>query len=285
MDQVDRLKQATTWMWTLGDYRELARHLQPHAEALAATADIRPGMDVLDVAAGNGNFAIAAAQRGAQVTASDLTPKMIELGRARAEAEGLQIEWQVADAEELPFATDRFDVVASVFGAMFAPRPERVAAELFRVVKPGGLVAMANYSNAGFLGSCSGLLTKFSPAPPGGLELPSPFAWGDPEEVRRRFEGKASWLRLERRTVRFSFASPDAGVEFWERTNPPLLALKTMLPLERCEQVRVEVASLMRAQNVATDGSLVLDSEYLSVLARKALSYTSTHQSATTKKG
>jgi SAM-dependent methyltransferase len=285
MDPYDRMKQASRWMWGLGDYREVARHLQPHAEALAATVDIQPGMDVLDVAAGNGNFAIAAAERGAHVTASDLTPKMIELGRARTEAAGLQIDWQEADAEELPFAADRFDAVASVFGAMFTARPERVAAELFRVVKPGGLVAMANYSNAGFLGSFSELLVKFSLAPPGGIEFPSSFAWGDPQEVRRRFDGKASSLRLERRTVRFSFPSPEEGFSFWERTNPPLMARKTMLPPDRYQQVRAEGASLMWTMNGANDGSLILDSDYLSVLARKALSYTSIHQSATTKKG
>ena len=129
MDPYARMKEATKWMWGLGDYREVATHLEPHAQALAHRADVRPGMEVLDVAAGNGNFAIAAAERGARVT----------------EAAALGIQWQEADAEELPFANDRFDVVASVFGAMFAPRPERVAAELFPVARPDGVVAMANY--------------------------------------------------------------------------------------------------------------------------------------------
>jgi len=256
-------------MWSLGDYPDVARYLQPHAEALTIAADIRPGMDVLDVAAGNGNFAIAAAQRGAHVTASDLTPKMIELGRARTAAEGLDIDWLEADAEQLPFDDDRYDVVASVFGAMFAPRPERVAAELFRLVKPGGLVAMANYSQTGFLGSFAELLVKSSLAPPGGAELPSPFMWGDPAEVRRRFDGKASSLRLEPRTVTFAFPSVGVGFAFWERTNPPLMALKKMLPPERYEELRTEGAGLMRTMNVATDGSLALDSEYLSVIALK----------------
>ena len=256
-------------MWSLGEYRDVARYLQPHAEALAVAADIRPGTEVLDVAAGNGNFAIAAAQRGAHVTASDLTPKMIELGRARTAAEGLDISWQEADAEQLPFADDRYDVVASVFGAMFAPRPERVAAELFRVIKPGGLVAMANYAHGGFLGSFTDLLLKYSLAPPGGAELPSPFAWGDPTEVRRRFDRKASSLRLEPRTVRFAFPSVDAGFDFWERTNPPLIALKTMLPPERYQSLRMEGADLMRIMNAASDSSLLLDSEYLSVIAFK----------------
>jgi SAM-dependent methyltransferase len=268
VDPIDRMKEATRWMWALGDYREVAPYLQPHAEDLAVAADIRPGMEVVDVAAGNGNFAIAAARRGARVIASDLTPKMIDLGRARTESEGLTIEWQAADAEQLPFASDRFDVAASVFGAMFAPRPERVAAELVRVVKPGGLVAMANYSKAGFLGSFTELLTRFSVAPPGGV--PSPFGWGDEEVVRRRFDGKASSLRLERKSVKFSFSTPEEGFAFWERTNPPLIALKTMLPPERYHELRVEGAGLMRALNAATDGSLVLDSDYLSVIARKA---------------
>lgn len=267
MDPYSRMKEATRWMWTLGDYPEVARLLQPQAEALAAAVDIRPGMEVLDVAAGNGNFAIAAAQRGARVTASDLTPKMIELGQARTQAHRLAIEWREADAEQLPLPDDHYDVVGSVFGAMFAPRPERVAAELFRVVKPGGRVAMANYSKSGFLGRFTELLTKFSLAPPGGLDLPSPFAWGDPDEVRRRFNGKTSSLRLEPHTVRFSFPSPEDGWEFWERTNPPLIALKTMLPPERYQQLRFAGANLMREMNAATDRSLVLDSQYLSVVA------------------
>jgi SAM-dependent methyltransferase len=257
-------------MWSLGDYGDLARYLQPHAEALAATVVVPPATRVLDVAAGNGNFAIAAAQRGAYVTASDLTPKMIELGRARTAAEGLDIDWQEADAEQLPFLDNHYDVVASVFGAMFAARPERVVAELFRVTKPGGVVAMANYARNGFLGSFSELLVSYSLAPPGGAELPSPFAWGDPQEVRRRFEGKASSLRLEPRTVRFAFPSVDAGFDFWERTNPPLMALRMMLPAERYQLLRTEGAELMRTMNRATDGSLLLDSEYLSVVAHKS---------------
>jgi SAM-dependent methyltransferase len=269
MDPFERLKDASKWMWSLGDYRDVARYLQPHAEALAIAADIRPGMDVLDVAAGNGNFAIAAAQRGAHVMASDLTPRMIELGRARTAAEGFDIDWQEADAEQLPFPDDFYDVVGSVFGAMFAPRPERVAAELFRVIKPAGIVAIANYSQTGFLGNFTDLLLKYALAPPGGVKLPSPFEWGDPAEVRRRFDGRASSLRLEARTVRFAFPSVDAGFAFWERTNPPLMALRTMLPPERYEHLRREGASLMRTMNVATDGSLVLDSEYLSVIAVK----------------
>ena len=257
-------------MWALGDYREIAGHLEPHAEALAAAAGVQAGMDVLDVAAGNGNFATASARRGARVTASDLTPKMVELGRSRTSAANLEVEWREADAENLPFPDRRFDVVGSVFGAMFAPRPERVATELFRVVRSGGVVAMANYSKPGFLGSFTDLLTKFSTAPPGGLQLPSPFDWGDPEQVRRRFAGKTSSMQLERGSVTFAFPSLDEGWVFWERTNPPLIALKSMLPADRYQEVAAQGKDLMREMNAAGDGRLVLDSECLQVVARRA---------------
>ncbi|HVH64461.1 MAG TPA: class I SAM-dependent methyltransferase [Candidatus Acidoferrum sp.] len=261
------MKDATKWMWGLGDYGEVATFLEPHAEALADAAGLRPGVEVLDVAAGNGNFAIAAARRGARVIASDLTPRMLELGRARTQADGYSIDWVEADAEQLPFSDGRFDVVASVFGAMFAPRPDRVTAELFRVVKPGGGVAMANYAHRGFLGSFADVLGRFSMAPPGGMELPSPFTWGDPAEVRRRFDGRTASLRVETRTVTFSFPSLEAGWAFWERTNPPLMALKAMLPSEKYPEVQAAGADLMRQMNSAQDGGLRLDSDYLSVLA------------------
>jgi SAM-dependent methyltransferase len=269
MDPYGRLKEATKWMGALGDYREIANYLEPHAQALAVATGVQPGMHVLDVAAGNGNFAIAAARRGARVTATDLTPRMVELGRARTDAANQEVEWREADAEDLPFADGRFDLVASVFGAMFAPRPERVATELFRVVKPGGVVAMANYSKPGFLGSFTDLLTKFSTAPPGGLELPTPFDWGDPGVVRRRFTDKTSSLHFELGVVTFSFPSLVEGWNFWERTNPPTIALKSMLSADRYQEVVEQGQRLMEEMNAAGDGRLVLNSECLRVVARK----------------
>jgi SAM-dependent methyltransferase len=222
---------------------------------------------VLDVAAGDGNFAIAAARRGAAVSASDLTPQMVALGRARSEAEGLAIAWQAADAEELPFDEDRFDIVASVFGAMFAPRPERVAAELFRVVRPGGIVAMANYASRGFLGRFSELLTQYGPPAP--TPLPSPFEWGDADVVRQRFAGMAAAIEVKERTLTFTFDSVAQGLEFWERTNPPLIALRSMLPPETYRALREQATYLLHELNRADDGRLILDSEYLQVIARK----------------
>src|SRR5256712_12156880 len=126
-------------MWSLGDYSRVAEVLEPHAEALADACAIEPGMSVRDVAGGNGTFAIAVVRRGAKVTATDITPKMVDLGRARTAAGGLTIEWSEADAEELPFADESFDVVASVFRAVVAAPPLLVAAEMVRLAKPGGL--------------------------------------------------------------------------------------------------------------------------------------------------
>jgi 2-polyprenyl-6-hydroxyphenyl methylase/3-demethylubiquinone-9 3-methyltransferase len=259
------MKEGMKWMWSLGDYPELAARLLPCAEALAVACDLRSPVRVLDVAAGTGNFAIA--RRGATVNASDLTPRMVELGRAASDAEGLDIEWVEADAEELPFHADRFDVVASVFGAMFAPRPERVAAGMFRVARPGGIVAMANYAPQGFLARLADLMSDYASAP--AAPLPSPFLWGDPGEIHRRFQDLASSVDLRRETLTFEFASPDDGMEFWERTNPPLLALRAMLPANSYNQLRERTAGLMAELNQARDSRLVLHFDYLTVLARK----------------
>ena len=150
---IDRLKTASTWMWSQGDYTAVALLLEPCAVKLADGSGITAGMTVLDVAAGNGNFALAAATRGANVTACDLAPRMIELGRARTEKTERVIEWIRGDAEDLPFHDESYELVATVFGAMFAPRPDRVACELFRVCRRGGRVVMASYSSEGFLSS------------------------------------------------------------------------------------------------------------------------------------
>jgi len=225
------------------------------------------GMRVLDVAAGNGNFALAAAARGASVTACDFSPRMIELGRARAEAEGMEIEWEEGDAEDIPFPDASFDLVASVFGAMFAPRPDRVAAELFRVCRPGGVVAMVNYGPDGFLATMARLMTSFSP--PSSLDLPSPFTWGDEAEVRSRMGGLAESLVLEPDLVVMAFDHVEEGLAFWERTNGPQIALRSLVSEDRYAEFRGGADRLMREMNTSRDGGLELRSECLRVLAYK----------------
>lgn len=254
-------------MWAQGDYAAVALLLEPCAVKLGDACGIRLGTTVLDVAAGNGNFALAAAERGAMVTACDLTPHMIEMGRTRSEAAGRNIEWVEGDAEALPFPDARFDLVASVFGAMFAPQPELVARELFRVCCDGGVVAMANYNKEGFLGSMSNLFATYSTPLP--FDLPSPFDWGEPSLVKQRFEGFASQLEVSPETLTMRFESLDAGLEFWERTNAPTIALRMTLPPERYAEFQREARQLMEAMNASTAGRLELNSSYVSVIARK----------------
>jgi ubiquinone/menaquinone biosynthesis C-methylase UbiE len=261
------LRELMKWMWSAGDYPALAARLQPYADALAAAAGLGPGMEVLDVAAGDGNLALAAARRGAAVTASDLTPRMVELGRARSEAAGLAIDWNEADVEELPFPADRFDAVVSAFGAIFAPRPERAAAELFRVVRPGGLVAMANYGSGGLFGSVESIMAAFGRPP--AVPLPSPFEWGDPAAVRRRFAGLAASVEVTPCTGTFEFGSVEEGLGFWERANPTQSAMRSVLPELAYGEMRASLAALLAELNRAPDGRLVVGWDYVEVLARK----------------
>src|SRR5439155_11997776 len=158
--EIRALKESSRASWGATEYGPLGERLQPVALALVDACAVSAGQDVLDVAAGTGNVAAAAAREGAHVVASDWAPKMVDRGRARTEAEGLDVEWVVADVEELPFDDASFDAVLSVFGAQFGPRPERVAAELFRVLRPGGTVGMASWGTRGFQGEFFGTLRK-----------------------------------------------------------------------------------------------------------------------------
>jgi ubiquinone/menaquinone biosynthesis C-methylase UbiE len=200
--------------------------------------------------------------------ATDLTPAMVELGRSRSRTLGMAIEWLEADAEELPFPDDRFDVGASVFGAMFAPHPERVASEMFRVAKRGGLVAMANYAPKGFLPRFTALMAERGPAPPPGMH--SPFEWGITDEVHRRFKGLTSSIEIYPQALTFEFESLEAAWDFWERTNPPLMAMLSRLDADQITSLREEGRKLFAELNQVSGGGITLESDYLQVLARKA---------------
>ena len=189
------LKEGTKTLWSLGDYSHIEQLTLPASRALVDACAVSAGQEVLDVAAGTGNLALLAAAEGASVVASDLTPKLMERGRERAAAEGVDIEWVEADAEELPFEDARFDCTASVFGAMFAPRPERAARELFRVTRPGNTVGMANWTPEGFAGRMFGLFNEYLPRPEG---VPAPTDWGREDVVRERFESLAGSIEVER---------------------------------------------------------------------------------------
>ena len=259
------IRDRTRELWSLGDYSPIERLTLPASQAVIDACAISAGQEVLDVGAGTGNLALLAAAEGASVVASDLTPKLMERGRERAAAEGVDIEWVEADAEELPFEEDRFDCTASVFAAMFAPRPERVAGELFRVTRPGNTVGMANWVPSGFSGRMFGLFNDFTPRPEG---IPAPVDWGREEVVRERFDGLAGTLEMERRTVPIAFDSVDAMLAMMEK-NGPQVAMKEALGPEIYDEAMRQFRGLIDEFNEADDGSVRIPSEYLLVVARK----------------
>ncbi len=253
-------------MWSRGDYVKLAQRIEVAAHELVDGCAISAGQEVLDAAAGNGNVAVLAAREGAAVVASDLTPAMVELGRMRTETEGLDVEWVVADVEELPFEDERFDCVASAFGAMFGLRPETVARELFRVVRPGGTVGMANWPPDGFQGELFATMNRY--AAPFAADVPRPSEWGREEVVRERLEPLAASIRAERRALRWSFADLDEAWSFFGETAGPSIALRESLDDDALAQLRQEFEDLVGRYNAAAD-SVEVDAEYLLVVARR----------------
>jgi SAM-dependent methyltransferase len=262
---VEAIKERNRWMWGLGDYTELSEALRPAAEALADACAVSAGQEVLDVAAGDGNFAVACAREGASVVASDLSPGMVERGRARAEREGFDIEWVEADVEELPFEDARFDCVGSVFGAMIAPRPRRAAEELFRVVRPGGTVGMTAWTPRGFSADLFRLGRSYTP--PSG-DQPMSDEWSDEANVHERFEGLAARFEIQLRTLPWRFDSPDEMLSTLGTSAPPWVAAKQNLPPERWESLMREAREL--AERWAGDARPIeIENEYALIVARK----------------
>jgi SAM-dependent methyltransferase len=265
MDEVEQVKERIRESWALGDYAEIARAILPASQALVDACAISAGQEVLDVAAGNGNLAVLAAREGAAVVASDLSPAQVELGRARTAEEGYDIEWQVADVEDLPFEDARFDCAASVFGAMFAPRPEVAASEMFRVVRPGGTVGLACWTPEGFQGRVFALGNKYVPMPEG---TPRGTLWGEEDAVRERLGGLASSIEFERRAVRHEWDSTEGFFEF-SRNAGPSVARAQALSEEDRSRMKDEIVAVIDEFNQASDGRVVIDNEYLITVARK----------------
>ncbi|MEA2429851.1 MAG: hypothetical protein QOI19_324 [Thermoleophilaceae bacterium] len=263
---VSQMKERAAEAWGLGDYGKIAALILPVSRALVDACAISAGQEVLDVAAGNGNLTVCAGEEGASVVASDFAPAQVELGRARTEAEGLDVEWVVADAEELPFEDDRFDCAASVFGAMFAPRPDKVAKELFRVVKPGGTVGMANWGPYGSQGELFELMSKYGPPLPEGV--PSPRDWGIEEIVEERLGQYASSLQVERVSTHWEFDSFEHAMQTFGSAGPSAAARAAMTEEQR-QSLGAEAYELMQRHNQASDGRVVVEPEYLQVVARK----------------
>ena len=259
------LKEGTKALWTLGDYSQIEKFTNAASVALVDACAVSAGQEVLDVAAGTGNLALLAAAEGASVVASDLTPHLIERGKQRTAEAGVSIEWVEADAEALPFDDERFDCTASVFGAMFAPRPRRTAEEMFRVTRPGNTVGMANWTPDGFNGRVFQMMGEFAPRPEG---VPAPIEWGTEDAVRERFEGLAGTVDFERRHAVLDFESPDALIAFFQNAGPQAAAKQQLGP-EIYDEAMRRFREIVGEFNQAGDGAVRIESEYLLVVARK----------------
>jgi SAM-dependent methyltransferase len=257
-----RLK--TTWM--TGDYDLFSRSMEKESEKVVGHFGIAPGTRLLDVGCGAGQLALIAARAGVKATGCDIATNWLEKARARAAAEGLTITFEEGDAEALPYADGQFDAVASLFGAMFAPRPELVAAELTRVCRPGGTIAMGNWTPGGFIGQMFKAIAKYI-APSG---MPSPVLWGDEATVSDRFRNGVVELTCTPRLFRFDYPfAPDAVVDFFRANYGPMSRAFASLDPDGQASLRSELVRLWFANNKAKDETTKIDAEYLEVLATR----------------
>lgn len=271
--EADReLKAKHRALWAAGDYPAVAAELIPAlGPELVAACGIDAGQRVLDVAAGSGNAAIPAAQAGAVVTASDLTPELFEVGRAIAAERGVELEWVEADAEAMPFADNSYDVVTSCVGAMFAPHHQAAADELIRVCKPGGTIGMINWTPEGFIGSMFATIKPYAPPPPPGAS-PAPL-WGSADHVRELFGDRVTSLDLRRQTVLMDHCpSPVEFREYWKRNYGPTIAaykFNASQPERVADLDRDFLAFLQKWNQSTEEGHTAYHAEYLLVTAVK----------------
>lgn len=264
-----KIKQQSAQTWSKGDYSVLSAQLRPAARVLADLCAVSAGQEVLDNAAGDGNFAIISAEEGASVVAADIAVGMVARGRERAEAEGVEIEWVEADAEDLPFEDARFDCVGSVFGAMIAPRPRVAAEEMFRVVKPGGTVGMTAWMASGANYDMFSIGRRYAPAPEPGEEAPPGIEeWSHEEAVRERFEGLASSIEITEHTLPWEGDSPEEFVARMERGAPPQVAARENMPPDLYAQMREETLEVARGW-AGGDGPFSVDARFVAIVARR----------------
>lgn len=262
------LKTKLRATWIAGDFGQIARYYADGAEEFVNRLNLEPGTRFLDVACGTGNLALPAARAGAVVTGVDIAPNLVEQARENARGAGLNAQFDEGDAEALSYSDASFDVAATMFGAMFAPRPELVAAELKRVTRPGGLITMANWTPAGFIGRMFKTISPYVPPPPG---MPSPLLWGVEETVRERFGEGISKLDANTQNIHWVFPfSPAEVVEHFRLYYGPAQKAFGALDEQVQRDLRQDLEKLWTENNQATDGTTVVDAEYLEVRAVRA---------------
>lgn len=266
--EMQALKARLKAMWMAGDYGHFARYLEPGALAFFPALQIAPGERVLDVACGAGQLSLPAARAGAEVAGIDIAPNLVEQARSRARAEGLDIRFEEGDAEELPYDEASFDLVFSLIGAMFAPRPEQVAAELIRVCRPGGRLVMGNWTPDGFVGKMFKTHGKHVPPPAG---MPPPVLWGDEGVVSERLNGGVGELQLKRRLYPMQYPFPPGEVvEFFRTYYGPSNRAFAALDGDGQARLRGDLEQLWAEHNQASDGTTKVEAEYLEVVAVRA---------------
>jgi SAM-dependent methyltransferase len=265
--EIENVRARLKTIWTAGDYDRFSRFMEGGAREFYEHLNVAPGCRLLDVACGSGQLALMAAKDGVEVTGVDIAANLVARARARAGAEGLHARFEEADAEALPFENAGFDVVVSLIGAMFAPRPQLVAQELLRVCVPGGTIAMANWTPQGFIGQMFKTVSKFI-APSG---MPSPVLWGDEATVRERLGGGMAELNLARRHYLFAYPFPPADVvEFFRLYYGPTNRAFASLDGERQARLRSELESLWTESNRGGTDCTIVFGEYLEVIGIRA---------------
>ena len=266
--EMQTLKARLKAMWMAGDYGHFAKYLEPGAMAFFPSLQVAPGERVLDVACGAGQLSLPAARAGADVAGVDIATNLIEQAQSRAQAEGLSIRFEEGDAEDLPCDDEAFDLVFSLIGAMFAPRPEQVATELVRACRPGGRIVMGNWTPGGFVGQMFKTHGKHVPAPAG---MPSPVLWGDEETVRERLDGGVVELQLKRKLYPMKYPfEPAEVVEFFRSYYGPSNRAFAALDADGQAALRSDLELLWSARNQAGDGTTAVEAEYLEVVAIRA---------------
>lgn len=260
------IKAKQQQVWGSGDYSQVGSTIQITGEELCESMDLHSGQSVLDVAAGNGNATMAAARRFCEVTSTDYVESLLNQSKHRAQANSFSINYQQADAEDLPFDDESFDNVMSTFGVMFTPNQQQSASELMRVCKKGGKIGMANWTPDGFIGQLFKIIGQYNPPPPG---VSSPANWGTQEFLQQQFGAQAANIQINEKNYSFRYKSPQHWLEVFKNYYGPTLKTFEMLEAPQAESLETEIYALLDQFNTATDGTLVVPSKYVEVIIEK----------------